>query len=198
MDYIIDEKLEIYIKKTKKTLIKTLNDHFNKLITDNFNMNYICKINDVKKILFIKYIIKNTKNKIYIYESDNNIKKEIKQINKISDLDNYSFVALYIEYDEKTLYNIFTYFDFKKMIKNAETIMFLKIILSLRGIVVDDILKETKIHKMFPSLTKSPIEIFYEICILRKEYNIINKEYKINIRFLNKHKKIKHYLHFYF
>lgn len=147
--------------------------HENIFQENNLDLLYIIK-NDVKKVIFIEFILKNKKPKISFYETfrDQKIKSII---NDIYDFDEYSLVSVYIYYENKEKRNIFSIKDFKNIIKDIKSMISLEIFLNTRNINITD---------LYNNYVYPPLEMFYILYFLKnKKDSIIKDNYKINIEF---------------
>lgn len=171
----LNKEIYFIIKKCIKSLIKIYNRHIYMISNNNVNKNYISKIDNYGKVLYIDYYKKNDNIKINVYENINykKIKKKIKTIDEFND---YSFVLLNIYDNKNKMYNIFSTYDFRIIIEDVRAIISLKLLLKIKNIEIKNIFQDFK-----PSV----LEIIYEILFLNnKKQKIINDNFKICIKSL--------------
>lgn len=144
----LSKEVKYILKYSIESLFIINNNHINTFIKNN---NNIINYENTIKVLYINYFIKDDNVEIKIYKYiDNKIK--IVTINKIEDILKYSFVSIEIINNKKKRINIFNIKDFGNMIKNIETIIFLKIIMDI---------KNADILKIDPDYKIPPLELFY-------------------------------------
>lgn len=117
-------------------------NHLNMFFKNNYK-SIPLDICNFKHILFVDYYIKN-------YENKNEEKYET-IIRNIEDLYKYSLISFYINNERKTIHNIYTIYDFSKMLEDMNAIIYLECILDINNL---------NIKKYYPKYVKSPLQIY--------------------------------------
>lgn len=154
---IIDNILKNNIKRLKRIVHIHLNNLIRETNVNLFDFDY-------NKSLFIEYNLNNNEDNLIIYDFYNDI-RNTPNLYKLSDLNKYMYVTLCIKTQYITINNVFDIDYFKILIKEAESIIFLKFVLKLRKNIynqfVDDIIRNIYSNFYIPYIEESPIERFY-------------------------------------
>lgn len=187
----ITKEVEHIIKYSIKNILKLNYNVIYKFTQDNNDPYYIKMEDNLGSILYIYYFIEDDKNNYVNIKTYKTIdgQKVITFIKKIEDLDNYGFVSMNIYNNKEKLNKIYCIDDFKDMIYDVRTILFLKIILNI---------KEVDILKIAPKYKIPLLEMFYIHYFLKnKDDTIIGNYFKIKIKCSEKYENKKSNLFIY-
>lgn len=166
----VNERFSISLEKLMELFININENHLNTFFKNNYK-NIPLDLCKFKHILFVDYYIKNDNKLIKIYENKNDKKYEC-IIKNVEDLYKYSLISFYINNEKITIHNIYTIYEFRKMLEDIKTII------SLEYILINNL----NIKNYYPNYVKSPLQLFYEKFI-----------YKNKDKYVFKFKKIKYF-----
>lgn len=179
------------MKYSIKKILKLNYNLINKFTQDNNDPYYIKMEDNYGSILYIYYFIEGVKNhyvNIKIYKTIDG-QKVITIIKKIEELDNYGFVSMNVYNNKEKIHKIYCVDDFKDMINDVRTILFLKIIINIKDVDIFEINSKYKIPLL---------EMFYIHYFLKnKDDTIIANYFKIKIKCSEKYENKKSKLFIY-
>lgn len=172
----LDERVNISLEKLMELFININENHLNMFFKNNYK-NIPLDLCKFKHILFVDYYIKDDNNLIKIYENKNNKKYEC-IIKNVEDLYKYSLISFYINNERETIHNIYTIYEFGKMLDDIKTIK------PLEHILINNL----NIKNNYPNYVKSPLQLFYEIYIYKNKDKYVLKSKKLST-LIKKYKK---------